>query len=38
MRHWDGHRDRVNALAFSPGGDRLASASADGTVLVWKVE
>src|SRR4051812_48230473 len=29
------HGDRVNALAYSPDGTRLASASRDGTVKVW---
>ncbi len=29
------HSDRVNALAFSPDGTRLASSSKDGTVRVW---
>jgi len=30
-----GHEQRVMGLAFSPKGDRLASASWDGTVKVW---
>jgi WD40 repeat protein len=30
-----GHRAAVTALAFSSDGGRLASASSDGTVLVW---
>src|SRR5262249_39902357 len=30
-----GHEERVLSLAFSPDGQRLASASADGTVKVW---
>jgi WD40 repeat protein len=29
------HADRINALAYSPDGTRLASASRDGTVKIW---
>ncbi len=32
-----GHRGEVQALACSPDGGRLASASADGTLRVWDV-
>eukprot|EP01046_Picozoa_sp_COSAG06_P101647 COSAG06_NODE_47787_length_337_cov_0.373950_1_plen_48_part_10 len=30
-----GHRDRVNSAAFSSDGQKIVSASADKTVLVW---
>ena len=32
-----GHRDWVNATAFSPNGDALISGGADGTVRMWDV-
>ena len=32
---YDGHTDWVNALAWSPDGTRIASASKDKTVQVW---
>ena len=32
-----GHGDRINALAFSPSGSQLASASSDTTVRLWKL-
>jgi len=33
-----GHNGPVNGLAWSPDGSRLASASADGTVIIWQVK
>ena len=32
-----GHSAPVKAIAFSPGGDRLASGSADTTIRVWSI-
>lgn len=33
-----GHKDGVNAVAFSLDGTTLASGSSDGTILLWKVD
>jgi WD40 repeat protein len=32
-----GHKDRVNAVHFSPVGDKLVSGSQDGTAKLWQI-
>jgi WD40 repeat protein/3',5'-cyclic AMP phosphodiesterase CpdA len=32
-----GHADEVNAVAFDPAGDRVLTASDDGTVRIWRL-
>ena len=35
QRELKGHSGRVNSVAFSPSGERVASGSADHTVRIW---
>jgi len=35
--HLEGHTAEIHALDFSPAGDRLVSASGDGSARVWRV-
>ncbi len=37
LRVFSGHQGAVNDLAFFPGGQRLATASQDGTIRFWDV-
>jgi WD40 repeat protein len=37
VRTWKAHKSLVTSLAFFPDGQRLLSASWDGTVRIWKV-
>ena len=31
-----GHTSAINAIAFRPGGDEVATAASDGTARVWR--
>lgn len=33
-----GHTDKVNCVALSPGGERVVSGSWDKTIRVWSLE
>jgi WD40 repeat protein len=37
IRTWKAHKTPIISIAFFPDGQRLLSASWDGTVRVWKV-
>lgn len=38
LTEWEGHRDRINDLSFSPDGKILASASEDQTIKLWQID
>jgi len=38
LRQLKGHQGKITSLAFNEDGTRLASGSADTTVLIWSVE
>ena len=35
---WEGHREAVNSLSFSPDGKHLATASRDGSAKLWDLQ
>ena len=38
LRTIEGHKDRAMDVMFSPDGLRIASASMDGTVMIWSAQ
>jgi len=37
IRRFEGHGSGVTRLAWSPGGERIASAAGDGTIRIWSM-
>jgi WD40 repeat protein len=37
VAEWQGHRDEVRSVAFSPRGDRLVTGGRDRAVMIWEV-
>ncbi|MER3559507.1 MAG: serine/threonine protein kinase, partial [Armatimonadota bacterium] len=37
LTQWTAHNEEILALAFSPDGQQLATASFDGTVKLWQM-